>query len=65
VVEIVAGQELEDFIDTRISHPLDLVDTGFAVTGERAADRRTADWIAAADALSPIRDAAGPRGATE
>jgi CubicO group peptidase (beta-lactamase class C family) len=37
VVEVVSGQDLADFIDTRISRPLGLGDTGFAATGERAA----------------------------
>ncbi|MGC2415990.1 MAG: serine hydrolase domain-containing protein [Stellaceae bacterium] len=37
VVEVVSGQDLADFIDTRISRPLGLRDTGFAAIGERAA----------------------------
>jgi CubicO group peptidase (beta-lactamase class C family) len=36
VIEVVSGQDLADFIDTRISRPLGLGDTGFAATGERA-----------------------------
>jgi CubicO group peptidase (beta-lactamase class C family) len=36
VVEVVSGQDLADFIEERICRPLDLRDTGFAATGERA-----------------------------
>ena len=37
VIEVVSGEDLADFIDTRINRPLGLVDTGFAAIGERAA----------------------------
>src|SRR6516164_8119658 len=37
VVEVVSGQDLAAFIDTRICRPLGLRDTGFAATGDRAA----------------------------
>src|SRR5262249_45847436 len=36
VVEVVSDQDLPDFIDARICRPLDLRDTGFVATGERA-----------------------------
>jgi CubicO group peptidase (beta-lactamase class C family) len=37
VIEVASGQDLADFIDTRISRPLGLSDTGFAAAGEKAA----------------------------
>ncbi|MBV9829540.1 MAG: beta-lactamase family protein [Alphaproteobacteria bacterium] len=36
VVEVASGQTLADFVAERITGPLDMVDTGFTATGERA-----------------------------
>src|SRR5437868_6386390 len=60
MVEVVSGQDLADFIDTRICRPLALHDTGFAATGERAARVAEPDIDPAAGARPPMRDVAQP-----
>ena len=56
VVEVVSGQDLADFIDARICRPLDLRDTGFAATSERAARVAEPQTDPVAGARPPMRD---------
>jgi len=69
VVEVVSGQDLADFIDTRICRPLGLHDTGFAATGERAERIAEPQIDPATRARPPMRDVsragAGHRAAGE
>ena len=60
VVEVVSGQDLADFIDTRICRPLGLRDTGFAATGERAARVAEPQIDPATGARPPMRDVSRP-----
>src|SRR6516162_4721618 len=60
VVEVVSGQDLADFIDTRICRPLALRDTGFAATGERAARVVEPQIDPATGARPPVRDVSRP-----
>jgi CubicO group peptidase (beta-lactamase class C family) len=60
VVEVVSGQDLADFIDTRISRPLGLRDTGFAATGERAARVAEPQIDPASGAQPPMRNVINP-----
>ena len=60
VVEVVSGQDLADFIDTRICRPLGLRDTGFAATGERAARVAEPQIDSATGARPPMRDVSRP-----
>ena len=60
VVEVVSGQDLADFIDTRICRPLGLRDTGFAATGERAARVAEPQIDPATGARPPVRDVSRP-----
>src|SRR5262249_5571354 len=66
VVEVVSGQDLPEFIDARICRPLDLRDTGFVASGERAervaepqVDRETGAWPAMRDVSPSARCASG------
>jgi CubicO group peptidase (beta-lactamase class C family) len=60
VIEVVSGQDLADFIDARICRPLDLRDTGFAATGDRAARVAEPQTDPATGARPPMRDVAHP-----
>ena len=60
VVEVVSGQDLADFIDTRICRPLGLRDTGFAATGERAARVAEPQIDPVTGARPPMRDVSRP-----
>ena len=60
VVEVVSGRDLADFIDTRICRPLELRDTGFAATGERAARLAEPQTDAATGQRPPMRDPTRP-----
>jgi len=56
VVEVVSGQDLAAFIDTRICRPLGLRDTGFAATGDRAARVAEPQTDPATGGRPPMRD---------
>ena len=56
VVEVVSGQDLAAFIDTRICRPLGLRDTGFAATGDRAARVAEPQTDLATGGRPPMRD---------
>jgi CubicO group peptidase (beta-lactamase class C family) len=60
VVEVVSGQDLADFIDARICRPLDLRDTGFAATSDRAARVAEPQTDPATGARPPMRDVFHP-----
>ena len=60
VVEVVSGQDLADFIDARICRPLDLRDTGFAATGERAARVAEPQVDPSTGARPPMRNVTNP-----
>ncbi len=60
VVEVVSGQDLADFIDARICRPLDLRDTGFAATGERAARVAEPQTDPSTGARPPMRNVTNP-----
>jgi CubicO group peptidase (beta-lactamase class C family) len=60
VVEVVSGQDLADFIETRICRPLGLHDTGFAATGDRAARVAEPQIDPATGARPPMRDVVHP-----
>ncbi len=60
VVEVVSGQNLADFIDARICRPLDLRDTGFAATGERAARVAEPQVDPSTGARPPMRNVTNP-----
>jgi CubicO group peptidase (beta-lactamase class C family) len=60
IVEVVSGQALADFIDTRICRPLDLRDTGFAATGDRAARVAEPQTDPATGARPTMRDVKHP-----
>jgi CubicO group peptidase (beta-lactamase class C family) len=60
VVEVVSGQDLADFIETRICRPLGLRDTGFAATGDRAARVAEPQIDPASGARPPMRDVVHP-----
>jgi CubicO group peptidase (beta-lactamase class C family) len=60
VVEVVSGQNLADFIDARICRPLDLHDTGFAATGERAARVAEPQVDPSTGARPPMRNVTNP-----
>ena len=70
VVEVVSGQDLPEFIDARICRPLDLRDTGFVASGERAervaepqVDRETGARPVMRDVSRAARWASGGGGA--
>ena len=56
VVEVVSGQDLAAFIDTRICRPLGLRDTGFAATGDREARVAEPQTDPATGGRPPMRD---------
>src|SRR5437899_1153461 len=56
VVEVVSGQDLAEFVDTRICRPLGLRDTGFAATGERAARLAEPQTDPSTGARPPMRN---------
>jgi CubicO group peptidase (beta-lactamase class C family) len=60
VVEVVSGQDLADFIDTRICRPLGLRDTGFAATGERSERVAEAQLDPATGSRPQMRDVSRP-----
>lgn len=53
LVELVSGQRLDEFFQTRIFEPLGMVDTGFAVPPEQR--HRLAKCYAGADPMDPTR----------
>jgi CubicO group peptidase (beta-lactamase class C family) len=61
VVEVVSGQDLADFVDARICRPLELRDTGFTATAERAARVAEPQTDAATGQRPPMRDLTQPR----
>jgi len=56
LVEVIAGQPLDDFFRTRIFDPLGMVDTGFSVP-DRDADRLTTNYSKRKDGSLQIADA--------
>jgi CubicO group peptidase (beta-lactamase class C family) len=60
VVEVVSGQDLAEFIDSRISRPLGLRDTGFAATGERSARTAEPQVDPATGGRPPMRNVTHP-----
>jgi CubicO group peptidase (beta-lactamase class C family) len=56
VVEVVSGQGLAEFIAARITRPLDMRDSGFAATGERAARVAQPQTDPATGQRPPMRD---------
>jgi CubicO group peptidase (beta-lactamase class C family) len=62
VVEVVSGQDLPEFIGAQICRPLDLRDTGFVATGERAERVAEPQVDQATGARPPMRDVSRPAG---
>jgi CubicO group peptidase (beta-lactamase class C family) len=60
VVEVVSGQGLSEFVATRITGPLGMVDTAFEATGARARRLAEPQTAAGTGTRPPMRDVARP-----